>query len=48
MRAQFMKMRIMQPNALRGLLYEFGIVLPEGLCILLQRIQGELTQAQDD
>src|SRR5690606_20880630 len=30
MRAQLMKMRIMQTNALRGLLYEFGIVLPEG------------------
>lgn len=30
MRAQLMKMRIMQTNALRGLLGEFGIVLPEG------------------
>lgn len=30
MRAQLMKMRIMQTNALRGLLCEFGIVLPEG------------------
>lgn len=30
MRAQLMKVRIMQTNALRGLLYEFGIVLPEG------------------
>ncbi len=29
MRAQLMKMRIMQTNALRELLYEFGIVLPE-------------------
>lgn len=29
-RAQLMKMRIMQTNELRGLLYEFGIVLPEG------------------
>jgi transposase len=47
MRAQLMKMRIMQTNALRGLLYEFGIVLPEGHRILLQRIQGELAQAQD-
>ena len=25
-----MKFRIMQTNALRGLLYEFGEVLPEG------------------
>jgi transposase len=30
MRAQLMKVRIMQTNALRGLLYEFGHVLPEG------------------
>jgi transposase len=29
LRAQLMKMRIMQTNELRGLLYEFGIVLPE-------------------
>ncbi len=30
LRAQLMKFRIMQTNALRGLLYEFGEVLPEG------------------
>ena len=47
MRAQLMKMRIMQTNALRGLLCEFGIVLPEGHRTLLQRIPGELAQAQD-
>lgn len=47
MRAQLMKMRIMQTNALRGLLYEFGIVLPEGHRILLQRVKTELSQAQD-
>lgn len=47
MRAQLMKMRIMQTNALRGLLYEFGIVLPEGHRILLQRVKEELSQAQD-
>jgi len=47
MRAMLMKMRIMQTNALRGLLYEFGIVLPEGHRVLLQRIKGELAQAQD-
>lgn len=46
MRAQLMKMRIMQTNALRGLLYEFGVALPEGHRVLLQRIQGELAQAQ--
>src|SRR5438093_1271437 len=48
MRAQLMKMRIMQTNALRGLLYEFGIVLPEGHNKLLQSIQGVLAKAQQD
>jgi len=48
MRAQLMKMRIMQTNALRGLLYEFGIVLPEGHNKLLQSIQGELAKAQQE
>lgn len=45
MRAQLMKMRVMQTNALRGLLYEFGIVLPEGHQVLLARIGGELSKA---
>jgi transposase len=47
MRTQLMKMRIMQTNALRGLLYEFGIVLPEGHHALLQKIQPELAKAGD-
>ena len=47
MRAQLMKMRIMQTNALRGLLYEFGIVLPVGHHALLQQIQPELARAQE-
>jgi transposase len=47
LRAQLMKMRIMQTNGLRGLLYEFGIVLPVGHRVLLQRIQGELAKAQE-
>jgi len=46
MRQQLMKMRIMQTNALRGLLYEFGIALPVGHNKLLQSIQGELAIAQ--
>lgn len=46
MRQQIMKMRIMQTNALRGLLYEFGIALPAGHNKLLQSIQGELAIAQ--
>jgi transposase len=46
--AQLMKVRIMQTNALRGLLYEFGIVLPEGHKKLLHSVQAELTKAQQD
>lgn len=48
LRAQLMKMRIMQTNGLRGLLYELGIVLPEGHRTLLKRIQGELAKAQEE
>jgi len=47
MRAQLMKMRIMQTNALRGLLYEFSIALSEGHRILLQRVKQELARAED-
>lgn len=47
MRAQLMKIRIMQTNALRGLLYEFGIALPEGHRLLLQRVKSEIAQTQD-
>lgn len=46
-RSQLMKVRIMQTNALRGLLYEFGVVLPEGHHALLQKIQPELAKAGD-
>ncbi|MBV8501163.1 MAG: IS110 family transposase [Paucibacter sp.] len=48
MRRQLMKMRIMQTNALRGILAEFGIALPLGHNRLLKAIQGELAQAQQD
>lgn len=40
-------MRLMQTDALRGLLYEFGIVLPEGNKFLLQRLSTELAIAHD-
>lgn len=46
MRRQLMKMRIMQTNALRGILAEFGIALPVGHTKLLKMIQGEIAQAQ--
>jgi transposase len=48
MRRQLMKMRVMQTDALRGILAEFGIVLPVGHNQLLATIQGELAKAQDD
>lgn len=43
---QLMKMRIMQTNALRGILAEFGIAMPVGHKQLLKTIQGELARAQ--
>lgn len=46
LRGQLMKMRIMQTNALRGLLYEFGIVLPEGHNALLDKLPGALAAAE--
>jgi len=46
LRAQLMKMRIMQTNELRGLLYEFGIVLPEGHRALLKELPAALRDVQ--
>ena len=46
LRAQLMKMRIMQTNEVRGLLYEFGIVLPEGHRPLLKELPTALLEAQ--
>ncbi len=48
MRRQLMKMRIMQTNAVRGILAEFGVVLPVGHTQLLKTVQGELATAQRD
>ena len=47
LRAQLMKMRIMQTNELRGLLYEFGIVLPEGHRALLKELPAALAMASE-
>jgi transposase len=44
LRAKLMKMRIMQTNELRGLLYEFGIVIPEGHRALLKELPAALAQ----
>lgn len=45
MRSHLMKMRSMQTNALRGILHELGIVLPEGRRAYLQPIDAELVAA---
>ena len=44
MREQLVKMRTMQINQLRGLLYEFGADLPPGRQKGLERIPGELAK----
>jgi transposase len=46
LRAQLMKMRIMQTNELRGLLYEFGLVLSDGHRALLKELPVVLLEAQ--
>jgi len=46
LRAQLMKMRIMQTNELRGLLYEFSVALPEGHRAFLKELPAALQEAQ--
>jgi transposase len=46
LRSQLMKMRIMQTNELRGVLYQFGIVLPEGHRALRKELPAELSAAR--
>jgi transposase len=46
LRAQLMKSRIMQTNELRGLLYEFGVVLPEGHAALLKALPVAMCEAK--
>lgn len=47
LRAQLMKIRIMQTNELRGVLYEFGIVLPEGQRVLFKELPAALVLASE-
>ena len=42
-----MKTRIMQTNEIRGLLYEFGVVLPEGHRALLESLPAALVHAKE-
>src|SRR3972149_1245899 len=46
MRAQLVKMRTMQTNQLRGLLYEFGADLPQGRQQGVERIPSELDKLE--
>lgn len=46
MREQLVKMRTMQVNQLRGLLYEFGAELPAGRAAGLECIPGELAKLE--
>ena len=46
LRAQLMKMRIMQTNEIRGLMYEFGIVMSEGHRALLKELPAALLEAK--
>jgi len=41
-----MKMRIMQTNEVCGLLYEFGVALPEGHRPLLKELPAALLEAK--
>jgi transposase len=47
MREQLVKMRTMQINQLRGLLYEFGVALPQGRQKGMARITEELGRLED-
>ena len=47
MREQLVKMRTMQTNQLRGLLYEFGVDLPQGRQKGMARIVDELVTLED-
>lgn len=46
MREQLVKMRTMQVNQLRGLLYEFGADLPQGRLRGMARVPSELAQLE--
>lgn len=47
LRAQLLNFLIMQSNALRGLFYEFGIVLPEGYATLVKDMPDAFVQAEN-
>jgi transposase len=48
MRQQLVRVRVMQVNQLRGLLYEFGIALPQGRCASIDAAKGALASLADE
>jgi len=46
MRSQLVKMRTMQSNQLRGLLYEFGVDVPVGRAVGIERMTDELAKLE--
>ncbi len=47
LRDQLVKVRTMQMNSLRGLLVEFGEVMPKGRAALKQQLPGCLARLED-
>jgi transposase len=48
MRQGFVKARTAQANQIRGLLNEFGIILPQGISNIVRRVPALLDEARDD
>lgn len=47
-RTGFVKQRTAQANQIRGLLAEFGLIVPKGLALLKERVPTLLDEAQDE
>ena len=47
-RQGFVRARTAQANQIRGLLAEFGVVVPRGISFVLARVPGVLDDAQND
>jgi transposase len=47
-RQGFVKARTAQANQIRGLLAEYGIVIPQGICHITQRLPGILEDGESD
>src|ERR1700752_3788445 len=47
-RQGFVKARTAQANQIRGLLAEFGLVIPQGICHVAKRVPGLTEDASND